>query len=458
MGIKVAPLHNNELGTFQARTNCSQFFFLCPTIPLHDPTLGASDGSTTGDVSTTMVDGRSLMPDFPFFLDPDAPIDALEALSSKQCLGQLNIVHLNLRGLASHMDYVLPAAWRNTHAPISLALNDTRIETDDSDTHSCSSLIGGGALSKHEGKKKRGSRHRRRAQQQQTAAADLPSGADVLERLKLFWAFVDRCGERVDVDRSFSGWPIVTACRYGKNPQVIDQAGTDGSCTQSGDQITGQESPVLQFVMSIDVARSYHAVSRELYTADELRVLDQYGVMFLTGAAERLTVHIQGTEKVNPALRAVARYFSGNSQSRSGSNDLLGNATTHQSQCEIHYRSELRDLVLRWSGEEDAMQKANNPQGRSRVHRRRPPPKQHESVPQTVLRQLPIFELLDGNWVSPSSSMGVGCPPSSRWEALLRRHASGMPCLSSEGKAGYDALVVCVCVCFTSLATVHSVD
>jgi hypothetical protein len=100
-----------------------------------------------------VVDGRTLMPQFPLFLDPEASVretnthhvkflvvqkriltqdtleqtstykecftklrerkhtdtktllrmqaDALEALSSKQCLGQLNIVRLNLRASAS---------------------------------------------------------------------------------------------------------------------------------------------------------------------------------------------------------------------------------------------------------------------------------------------------------------------------------------------------------------------
>ena len=53
LGLTVAPLHNNGLGTFQARTNCSQFLYLCPTIPLHDDSADG-DGSVQGDASTAV--------------------------------------------------------------------------------------------------------------------------------------------------------------------------------------------------------------------------------------------------------------------------------------------------------------------------------------------------------------------------------------------------------------------
>jgi hypothetical protein len=437
IGLQLAPLHGNSLGTFQARTNCSVFLYLCPLIPLHEPSLAADDSSTTGESSMpVVVDGRALMPKFPLFLDPDAPSDALEALSSKQCLGQLNIVHLSIRGLASQMEYVFPLAWRNTHTPIRLALNS---ELDEKPTCHADAPSKSAVVVRGKGRNARKRSSGGGGVQQQTAVSGIKSGAEVVERLNLFWAFVDSCGERIDIARSFSGWPIITACQYYQHP--TDRADSETASRQS----EGQES-ASYFAMSMDVARSHHALSRTMYTADELYVLDRHGVMFLTQAAERLAVHIQGTEKVSPAVRALVRYFSTESESDITKGVSPTNAIMEETHSEVHsyLRSELRDLILRWSDEEIVSQTPAqaSTQGRRKAPRRRRQEQQaqREGMPETVLRQLPIFELIDGRWVSASSSMGAVqalCSPSPAWEELLRIHAPTIPCLSSEGNAGY---------------------
>ena len=337
------------------------------------------------------------------------------------------------------MEYVLPAAWRSTHSPISLALHDQLRESDNDANQgggggaASSALSAGGATPSSNKGKGKGRRVKHRgggggggAQQQgQRQGAELPTGREVLERLNLFWAFVDSCGERLDVDRSFSGWPIITACRYGKRQQAqvalqtsasAAAADTEVVAAESQQQVVVERSAAQHFAMSVEVARSHHALSRGMYSADELGVLDRCGVLFLTGAAERLAVHIQGTEKVNPAVRALARHFtSEQSNAGSGGGGVAGGGGSagERGEGELQLRSELRELILGWSGDDTTLSDSGSGgSGQQRRGNTKPGTKggKHssggarglpygggfENMPESTLRQLPIFETLDG--------------------------------------------------------------
>ena len=451
IGLKVAPLHKNGLGTFQARTNSNQFLYLCPTIKLLRPAgadvgeavsaaVGGSNGGADGGSKSSgeqevTVDGRLLMPDFPHFIDPDFCPDALEALRSQISIAQLNILPLNMRALASNMEYVLPAVWRGAQSPISL------------------SLSGGGASAAETAKaqqqqqpKGRGGRRARGS----SGAAHQPvlavlSGTEVLERLNLFWSFVDGCGERVDFDRmaTLKGWPVITARTHATVVPAVAAVASGPEDLEPEPEPEGSEL----YAMSMDVARSHHVLSRELYSAEELRVLDRCGVLFLTtqGASDRLTVQIQGMEKISPAMRAIATHWGASSTFAAGGGGGVSDEQVRGELCEA-----LRDLIIGWSGETDQatnqVRKPGDPasgggkkQGKKAARQQRGPISSYESVPESVLRQLPIFETIDHRWVAAASSMGavqISCAPSKPWETLLRKHAPHMPCLSSEGKAG----------------------
>ena len=413
ISLNVAPMHalpsasspsagraSPVLATFQARTNSSNFLYLCPTFRLGD------------DESSPEVDGREMMPEFPWFLDPEASPEVLEALRSQQSLAQLNIVRLNLRALASNMQYVLPPAWRSRTSPIALdgASDTTAQEASPSKSRSW----------KTNNRKKRrdggddGSSHR------ETLGA-----REVLRRLELFWGFIDSCGERLDLSRTMQGWPVVMAARHapaGGEPEL--------------------------FAMSVETAKSVSVLARDMYSQEELAVLDSAGVLFLTGAAERLAAQVQGSDKVAPALRAVARCFTPahkelralrlKNQSRAEQLADAGSAPQLEPEPEPELGPELgpepelcaslRGLVLTWSG-------ARGPVLQKKARRQR----SFDSIPEGTLRALPIFETIGGEWVSAATTMGavhVCCAPSRAWETLLRKHAVDVPCLSSEGDAG----------------------
>jgi hypothetical protein len=265
LGLKVAPLaaHSNGskggamisagLGTFQARTNCSHFLYICPKLRLDEGPEGRG----------TEVDGRQLMPTFPHFIDPEAPPEALAALSSAQALGQLNILRLNVRAVVEHMEFILPKLWRNKPNPVPL---DEPQQPHSQSSHSQSNR----------------QRRLRKGKLPHAAGQEVPSAAEMCHRLKLLWAFIEASGERVDITRGFAGWPLVIASR----------SEPSGSAEY--------------YAMSVEVAQRCCVLSRERYSASELQVLDGFGVMFLFDAPERLCSVVQGPEKVSIALRAVA--------------------------------------------------------------------------------------------------------------------------------------------------------
>jgi hypothetical protein len=170
--------------------------------------------------------------------------------------------------------------------------------------------------------------------------------------------------------------------------------------------------------MSVEVAQRYCVLSRDLYSPSELSVLDGLGVMFLSGASERLSWLVQGTEKVSPALRAIAHHLS------SRACDALPELC-----------KKLRGLILEWTPREGQSVSAGQGRGSGKPKR-----KEYvaESLPESVLRHLPVFETLDGRWVSAAGSMGtvqICAAPSNHWESTLRQHAATIPCLSSQGDA-----------------------
>ena len=409
ISLNVAPMHalssasspsagraSPVLATFQARTNSSNFLYLCPTFRLGD------------DESGPEVDGREMMPEFPWFLDPEASPEVLEALRSQQSLAQLNIVRLNLRALASNMQYVLPPAWRSRTSPIALdGTSDTTAEE--------------ASPSKSRSWKTNNRKKRRDGGDDGSSHRETLGAREVLRRLELFWGFIDSCGERLDLSRTMQGWPVVMAARHapaGGEPEL--------------------------FAMSVETAKRVSVLARDMYSQEELAVLDSAGVLFLTGASERLAAQVQGSEKVAPALRAVARCFTPahrelralrlKNQSRAEQLADAGSAPQLEPEPEPELGPEpelcasLRELVLTWSG-------ARGPVPQKKARRQR----SFDSIPEGVLRALPIFETIGGEWVSAATTMGavhVCCAPSRAWETLLRKHAVHVPCLSSEGDAG----------------------
>jgi hypothetical protein len=366
LGLRVAsllPRSSGKLGTFQARTNCSQFIYLCPKI-------GSSDAS-------------KMLPSFEWFLDPESA--AFEALSSQTSLSRLNIAKFGVRALASNMEHFLPSAWCAKDAVPMLA--DGTADLD---------KMTPGLRPTGEGK--RGGKPSRKSGKTNSLSTSFANGGtgNIIERVQLFWQFLDTCGERVDFKA------------FGQYPTVLAVTGSN----EAGDAPS-------QYLLSIDNAIRNGVVCRSNYSKEQMYVLSRFGCWFLHDSAnDRLVQLLNGSGQrgnLAPALRSVAI------------NCSRQHSSPPPEDCEL-----LRALVLSWiSGE-----------GAGKRERKWSEP---GAVDTGMLRSLPIFETLGGKWISADARPGtsyqgyIGAPcvaPSKAWASMVGGAFSWAPVLQTNGDAG----------------------